>query len=103
MAEKICKDCGYRGSAKKQAKGKFGNEVALWLLGILFLLIFLPVGILILAVGILYSLYRMFAPCDKICPQCSHSNTMIPIDSPIGQQMIKNFQIKGDGKNEKTN
>lgn len=100
MADKICKDCGHIGKAKKKTCGTFGNEVSLWVLGILFLLIFSPLGMIIMAVAVLYSLWRMFAPCDKVCPQCSHKDTMIPLDSPVGEQMAKQFSKKEEEKQE---
>lgn len=90
----ICKDCGYYGSTKKKATGSFGNEISLWVCGLLFLIIFFPIGVLILAVAVIYSLYRMIAPCDKVCPKCKHKDTMIPEDSPAGQKLIEDYKIK---------
>lgn len=94
MAKQICKDCGYQGKSKKKAKGNMGNEISLWVLAIILFVLFPPVGIVVGVVAVLYSLYRMVAPCEKVCPQCSHKDTMIPLDSPVGEQMAKQFSSK---------
>jgi len=98
MAKQICKDCGYIGKAKKKVKGSGGTEFSLWILALLLFFLFPPIGIIIGIVAVLYSLWRMFAPCEKICPKCSHTDTLIPLDSPVGKQMVEQF---GNEKEEK--
>ncbi len=102
MAKQICKDCGYQGKSKKKAKGTMGNEISLWVLAIILFVLFPPVGIVVGVVAVLYSLYRMVAPCEKVCPQCSHKDTMIPLDSPVGEQMAKQFSSKEKQEEKET-
>lgn len=99
MAKQICKDCGYIGKSKKAVKGTMGTELSLWVLALLLFIIFAPIGIVIGIVAVLYSLWRMLAPSDKICPQCSHKDTLIPLDSPVGKKMAEQFGSK-EQKNE---
>lgn len=86
---KICKNCGYCGEEKTVTKGSFGTEIALWILG------FLTVGFGLL-IALPYSIWRICSR-TKACPKCGASN-MIPLDTPAGQQMAKQFENKEQEK-----
>lgn len=81
----ICTTCGNLVKPKTNTKGNFWLEVLLWMLFIL------P--------GLFYSLSRLG---NKVyaCPVCG-SETVIPIDTPVGQTLYKKFKISSD--NIKTN
>ena len=89
--EKICKNCGFIGKEKKKVRGTLSMELSLWVLGLI-LLIFPPLGILVLIFALFYSLYRLASPKLVICPSCKAENCMIPIDSPIGQKLFQEFK-----------
>jgi hypothetical protein len=80
MKEKlvICKECGYVGLPVKKLKGSIWTEIILWL------------GFLI--PGLIYSIWRLTTK-HKACKKCG-SPSVIPVDSPIGQKLLK--EIKGD-------
>ena len=75
---KICKECGYSGKMKKDVAGSFAIEIILWLCFLL------P--------GVIYSVWRQTKR-REICPKCKSLN-LIPIDSPAGQKLLKEFEIK---------
>lgn len=89
--EKICRNCGRVGKEKKQVRGTLSMELSLWILGLI-LLIIPPLGGLILVFALFYSLYRLVAPRAVICPSCKLENSMIPIDSPMGQKLLQEFK-----------
>ncbi|MBP5404001.1 MAG: hypothetical protein J6Y17_02800 [Elusimicrobiaceae bacterium] len=93
--EKICKNCGRVGKEKKQVRGTLSMELSLWILGLI-LLIIPPLGGLILIFALFYSLYRLVAPKAVICPSCKLENSMIPMDSPMGQKLLQEFKDKQD-------
>ncbi|KKQ45981.1 MAG: hypothetical protein US63_C0008G0019 [Candidatus Moranbacteria bacterium GW2011_GWC2_37_8] len=68
----ICTSCGYKGKPKSITKGSILVEIALWLL--------------LIVPGVIYSVWRM-ASRYTACPQCK-SQTMIPLDSPIGKKLL---------------
>jgi len=69
----ICTQCGFVGNPRRRVKGNVLIELILWLCFIV------P--------GLIYSLWRLTSRYST-CPNCGHS-TMIPIDSPMGQKLIK--------------
>lgn len=69
----ICTTCGFVGIPKKTVKGSFLIELILWLF--------------FLIPGIIYSIWRLTTRCDA-CPKCKNT-TMIPIDSPMGEKLMK--------------
>ena len=70
--EMICTHCGYSGKTDLKVKGSFMIELLLWCCFII------P--------GLIYSIWRVS---NKIvvCPKCK-GETMIPIDSPMGQKLL---------------
>jgi hypothetical protein len=75
MADKICSQCGQVGKEKLHIKGSFALEILLWLFFIV------P--------GLIYSLWRMSTK-RKACPSCS--GNMIPLNSPVGQRLARDFR-----------
>jgi hypothetical protein len=73
VKQQVCTTCGHIGIPKKIVKGSFGIEMILWLL------FCLP--------GLIYTVWRLTTKADA-CPKCKNT-TMIPIDSPMGQKLIK--------------
>lgn len=72
--EMLCTVCGYSGPAKKILKGSFWIEIILWLTFIV------P--------GLIYSIWRLGNQVHE-CPKCK-SQSMIPVDSPKAQEMLRN-------------
>lgn len=81
--QQICKNCGEVGAPIKIKPGSGGLEIGLWLLGI-------GTGFL-LPIAIIYSIWRIFAAINDCCPKCKQRNTMIPIDTAIGQKLLSEF------------
>lgn len=74
----ICTICGFVGMPKKVVKGNLFVEIILWLLFIV------P--------GLIYSIYRLSSK-YLVCQKCSNTS-IIPIDSPKGQELIKNQAVQ---------
>ena len=70
--KRICTNCGYQGSLKKQKKGNIVFSLILWI-------VFFPIAIV-------YSFWR-YATKSYVCPKCGAAN-MIPVKSVVGKQMI---------------
>lgn len=75
FTECICEHCGYMGFPITVTKGSILIELILWLLFIV------P--------GIIYSIWRLSSRYSA-CKKCGAPN-MIPIDTPRGKQLIKEF------------
>jgi len=75
-ATKICPVCGYKGKAVLKLKGHVSVEIILW--------------ILLIIPGFIYSMWRHSSP-RYGCPRCI-SDTMIPICTPEGQKITKEFE-----------
>ena len=71
----VCSNCGFQGRPKTFTKGSMLIELILWLC------LIIP--------GLIYSLWRLISR-FKACPQCQTPN-MIPMDTPRGQKLIKEF------------
>lgn len=71
----ICENCGKRDTPNKMQKGSLLIEIILWLIFII------P--------GLIYSFWRMSTKFNA-CPSCK-KDTMIPIDSPKGQKLLKEY------------
>jgi ssDNA-binding Zn-finger/Zn-ribbon topoisomerase 1 len=86
----ICAACGAPDAVKRQAKGSFGLELTLWLIG----LVTIPfgIGVIILIVALIYSLWRMFAGRSRVCSSCG-SSSLIRADSPRGRAMLKELGL----------
>ena len=88
MADKVCTQCGYVGSQKKRAHGSFFMECCVWFLGLICCAFFGFFGAIVLFFALLYSLWRLVAGSDKICPSCQNKDCMIPVTSPRGQELL---------------
>jgi hypothetical protein len=87
----VCKACGSLTNGKSRMKGSFRIEVTLVVLCIIaFVFVSYLVGFLFLAATIFYSLWRVSTK-HKACTACG-SDQLIPVDSPIGAQIIKEAQ-----------
>lgn len=74
MAKMICSTCGSIGEPKTITRGSFAIEIILWLCFIV------P--------GIIYSLWRLTTRRSNGCGKCG-AQTMIPLNSPMGTQLMK--------------
>jgi hypothetical protein len=74
----ICKECGYVSLPVTKVKGSIWIEIILWLC--------------FLAPGLIYSVWRLTTK-HKACQKCG-SPSVIPIDSPMAQKLMK--EIKGN-------
>lgn len=70
----ICSSCGGR-TSKTETPGSFGVELLLWLF------MCLP--------GLIYSIWRISAR-KVVCGSCG-ATTLIPINSPMGQKLLKDL------------
>lgn len=70
--ESVCTNCGFVGKPGKETKGSILIEIILWFFFIL------P--------GLIYSLWRLSTR-KPVCPKCKQQ-TMIPTDTPKGQQLM---------------
>ncbi len=87
--DKICKLCGYCGPVVKKGPGTLGTEITFWIIGFI-----VPPFLTIAAI---FSLYR-FALRRAVCPKCG-SPDVIPLDSPMGKKVYKEFHLDFWGKN----
>lgn len=73
MAAIICKGCGTAGDGGKTVTdGSFAVEIVLWLF--------------FLVPGFIYSIWRLTTR-HQACGKCG-SKELIPLDSPIGKQLV---------------
>jgi len=82
----FCCNCGVIGWPKKITKGSFIIEIGFWFFGLLSLVLFLPLGLLLLLAAFVYSIWRM-ASRFKGCSMCKSRN-IVPVSSPVAQQAI---------------
>jgi len=74
----VCKDCHFCGYPQIALKGKLVFEILLWCC--------------YLVPGLLYTIWRRTNKV-KVCEKCQGSN-LIPANSPLGQQIIKEHEKK---------
>lgn len=86
----LCLACGTFMDPKKRAKGSFGLELTLWIVGLLACasIIFIHFGGIILIFAFVYSLYRVFSGRNHTCSSCG-SAQIIPATSPKGREELK--------------
>ena len=75
--EIVCKECGYIGAPKRQAKGNILYEIILWCLFIL------P--------GVIYTFWRFFVRFDA-CPKCKSFN-VLDKESPMGRKLVRELSV----------
>ncbi len=73
----ICTNCGFNGRPVKMIKGSFLIELILW--------------ICFLIPGVIYTIWRLTTTC-RACPKCN-APSMIPLDTPRGKQLAKEFGL----------
>ncbi len=74
----VCTTCGFVGKPVTITKGSIWLEIILWLA--------------LLVPGIVYSIWRLSTR-YKGCPE-SKKDTMIPVDTPLGQKLISEITQK---------
>lgn len=79
---KLCIRCLDKVEPKKEVRGYFLMEIALWLLFIL------P--------GFIYSIWRVIGGREEICPKCGGKN-FVPLDSPAAKSLLVNTADTGMG------
>lgn len=85
MSNKLCVDCHSVGEPRKKVKGYFLMEVALW--GVGFMTLLVGIGVPILFVAFLYSLWRFFSEASYACRACG-SAVIIPLNSERARQIL---------------
>lgn len=88
--QQICTCCGYTGNDVSRKKGSGWIEFILWI-GTLF-----TSGALVVF-ALPYSVWRMISR-SKVCPKCQ-KDTMIPVNSPMGQELINKFHTRSQIQN----
>jgi len=73
MSTKICKDCGSAGEPGSLTNGSIVIEIILWLC--------------LLIPGLIYTIWRRSTDHD-VCRSCG-STAIIPMDTPVGRQLVK--------------
>lgn len=81
----VCSQCGTLGPRRVKARGSLGLETALWLAGLVTLLV--GIGLLILPAALIYSIWRMFSR-RAACTTCG-SPSVIPSSSPAAQRILQ--------------
>lgn len=98
--ELICERCGGRGAL---VKSKRGYELVSWSLYYAFVASLMlatitnakgadagPVMSLLFGAWLLHVLFR-FVTTRKVCPSCGAAKTMLPVESPQGQKLLREF------------
>lgn len=88
--KKICKQCGYVGTTKRVPKGNGIVELVFWILALCGFA--MPLLLFFFGLALPYTFWRMASNTER-CRKCS-SDQVIPLDSPIGQEMQKNQESK---------
>lgn len=81
----VCSQCGTLGPRRVRPRGSLGLEIALWLVGMVTLLI--GIGFLILPAALIYSIWRMFNR-RAACTACS-SPSVVPASSPAAHRILR--------------
>lgn len=89
-SEMVCESCGHVGHLEKLVPGSTAVGVGLLLVGVLGLVLFLPIGVVLLMAWAGYNVWRMVAKKD-VCPSCKRANTMLSVASPRGQKLAADF------------
>jgi hypothetical protein len=90
QAEMVCESCGHVGHLEKHTPGSTAVGVGLLLIGVLGLVVFLPIGVVLLLGWAGYNVWRMVGKKD-VCPSCKKQNTMLSTDSPRGRKLVAEF------------
>lgn len=78
----ICKECGSKTYAMRKAAGSSFGELCVWIAGLVFAAL---TSWLILFAPFIYSIWR-FVGQKNVCAACE-SPSIIPIETPLGQQL----------------
>lgn len=82
--QRYCPHCGTVAAPRRAARGSLWIEALFWFGGAGLFLVVPLLGILLVAVGLLYSLWRLAARRRITCSACGADNP-IPADSPIAR------------------
>lgn len=93
----ICKSCGSITSSKTALKGSLVTEGLLWGATVFFLIVSIlslgvatPLFVFFLFLSLIYTCWRHLFGRRKVCRQCGNA-TLIPVDSPVGKDLVKRF------------
>ena len=85
----VCKSCHSIMIPKSKVRGMFAVELLLWLVGLFLAPATAGVSLII---GLSYSVWRHMNK-TQFCPVCG-STEVVPIDTPIGQKIIKELGLE---------
>ena len=78
---KLCTQCYNKVEPKREVRGYFLIEIALWFLFIL------P--------GLIYTVWRVIGGREEICPECN-GKSFVPLDSPAAKSLLSNIPKPGN-------
>ncbi|MBS0569973.1 MAG: hypothetical protein JSS28_05160 [Proteobacteria bacterium] len=89
LSRHLCAVCGSLMQPRKVTKGSGGAEFGLWATGIILTLsiVLTHIGLLLLAIALIYSLWRFFGGRIKVCSKCG-SPQIYPTDTPRGREEL---------------
>lgn len=87
----ICEKCGTVNQFKMEREGieKMGQTILLIVFSLIFCALFLPLGLIILIVGLIYILTQKKLRIFKVCSACNSENTALNIDTPRGRKLFE--------------
>jgi ribosomal protein S27AE len=90
--KKLCVRCGTEGYSKKHVSGSFIIELVLFMAGLIGLLFFIIPGLIVLALALAYSIWRLTTK-KQVCRACG-SEDLIPPDSPAAIALRREFSAR---------
>lgn len=89
LSQSICGVCGSLMKPRKVTNGSGAVEFGLWAGGVVLTLsvVLTHIGIILLLVALLYSLWRFFSRRNKVCSKCG-SPQIFPADTPRGREEL---------------
>lgn len=92
----ICEKCGTVDQFIVKTEGikKMSQTIILIIFSLILSVIFLPLGLVVFVIGLIYVLtqksYRVF----KICTACNSEDTALNTETPKGQKLLEEFKNK---------
>ena len=88
----ICEHCGQVGQPRKLKAGSTAVGVILLLMGLLFLVLLWPIGLVLLLAWAGYNVWRLMSK-REVCPSCKRRDTMLSAESPRGRKLMADFGL----------
>ena len=87
----ICEKCGTVNQFKMEREGieKMGQTILLIICSLIFCVLFLPLGLVILIVGLIYIFTQKKLRFFKVCTACNRENTALNLDTPKGKRLFE--------------